>query len=245
MVGGQPARVPPGVCIYAVGDIHGRADLLERMHGLIAADAMNLTPGTDKLIVYLGDYVDHGSESRRVIDLMVHKPLPEFRTVHLLGEQDIWMLGFLADPRIGSTWLRHGGAATVHSYGVQPGEPRDELPYYKLLQTTLRQCVPRKHVNFLCGLEVRFECGDYLFVHAGVNPRLPLDRQPLDDLLRIKEPFLSSNLSLARVVVHGHTVAAKPTVQTNRIGIDTGAYRTGRLTCLVLEEAAHRFLTVW
>jgi Calcineurin-like phosphoesterase len=245
LIAGQPARVPPGVCIYAVGDIHGRADLLERMHGLIAADAGNLTPGTDKLIVYLGDYVDRGLESRRVIDVLVDDPLPEFRKVHLLGDHDAWLLGFLVDARVGATWLSHGGGATVHSYGVRLGEPRDEQPYYELLQAMLRQCVPRKHVHFLCGLELCFESGDFLFIHAGINPALPLDRQPPDDLLRIGEPFLSWTCDLSRVVVHGHTVGAEPTVRANRIGIDTGAYRTGRLTCLVLEETAYRFLTAW
>ena len=121
--------MPPGVCVYAVGDIHGRVDLLEEMHRLIAEDAALLTPGTNKLVVYLGDYVDRGLDSRRVIDLLIRHPLPDFQAVHLLGNHDAWLLSFLVDPAIGPTWLRYGGDATMHSYGVSAGRPgRSALP---------------------------------------------------------------------------------------------------------------------
>jgi serine/threonine protein phosphatase 1 len=242
-VAGQPARVPPGVCVYAVGDIHGRADLLEQMHRLIAEDAAALTPGTGKVVVYLGDYVDRGLESRRVVDLLIHHPLEEFQAVHLLGNHDAWLLSFLVDPAIGPIWLRYGGDATIHSYGVPFGMPQDDRSFYEELQRHLRQRIPRGHVEFLQRLELSFESGDYLFVHAGVNPGLPLDQQTADDLLWIREPFLSSQRDLGRVVVHGHTVESEPIIRANRIGIDTGACWTGCLTCLVLEEGVFRFLT--
>lgn len=242
-VAGQPARVPPGVCVYAVGDIHGRADLLEEMHRLITEDASALTPGTGKLAVYLGDYVDRGLESRRVIDLLINNPLEEFQIVHLLGNHDAWLLSFLVDPAIGPIWLRYGGDATIHSYGVQFGVPQDDLRFYESLQGHLRQRIPRRHVEFLQNLELSFESGDYLFVHAGVDPQLPLDQQTADDLLWIREPFLSCRRDLGRVVVHGHTVESEPIIRANRIGIDTGACWTGCLTCLVLEEGVFRFLT--
>ncbi|HEX6114792.1 MAG TPA: metallophosphoesterase family protein [Geminicoccaceae bacterium] len=242
-VAGQPARVPPGVCLYAVGDIHGRADLLEEMHRLIAEDAAALTPGTGKLVVYLGDYVDRGLESRRVVDLLIDAPLEEFQAVHLLGNHDAWLLSFLVDPAIGPIWLRYGGDATMHSYGVQFGMPQDDPRFYGQLQAHLRQRIPRRHVEFLQSLELSFESGDYLFVHAGVDPALPLDQQTADDLLWIREPFLSSRRDLGRVVVHGHTVESEPIVRANRIGIDSGACWTGCLTCLVLEEDVFRFLT--
>jgi serine/threonine protein phosphatase 1 len=243
MVAGQAACVPPGLCVYAVGDIHGRADLLAAMHRLIVEDAAHLTPGTSKLIVYVGDYVDRGLESRQVLDLLIQEPLDDFRAVHLLGNHDAWLLSFLVDPTIGPIWLRYGGDATVHSYGVRLGVPQDELPYYEQLQDILRQQIPRAHVDFLRGLEFSFESGDYLFVHAGVDPALPLVRQTADDLLWIREPFLSSSRDMGRVVVHGHTVESEPVVRANRIGIDTGACWTGCLTCLVLEEDAFRFLS--
>ena len=242
-VAGQPARVPPGVCLYAVGDIHGRADLLKEMHRLIADDAALLTPGTSKVVIYLGDYVDRGLESRQVIDLLIQDRLTDFQSVHLFGNHDAWLLSFLVDASIGPIWLRYGGDATMVSYGVRLGVPLDEVRYYEQLQDDLRQRIPRRHVEFLQSLELSFESGDYLFVHAGVDPARPLDQQAIDDLLWIREPFLNSRRDLGQVVVHGHTVEAEPVIRPNRIGIDTGACWTGCLTCLVLEEGVFRFLT--
>jgi serine/threonine protein phosphatase 1 len=242
-VAGQPARVPPGVCVYAVGDIHGRADLLQEMHRLIAEDAALLTPGTSKVVIYLGDYVDRGLDSRRVIDLLIQDRLADFQTVHLFGNHDAWLLSFLVDASIGPIWLRYGGDATMVSYGVRLGVPQEDVRYYEQLQDDLRQRIPRRHVEFLQNLELSFDSGDYLFVHAGVDPARPLDQQATDDLLWIREPFLSSRRDLGRVVVHGHTVESEPIVRSNRIGIDTGACWTGCLTCLVLEEGTFRFLT--
>jgi serine/threonine protein phosphatase 1 len=243
MAAGRPARVPPGVCVYAVGDIHGRVDLLCELHRLIAEDASQLTPGTDKVVVYVGDFVDRGMESRQVIDVLIDRPLPEFSAVHLLGNHDAWLLSFLIDPQIGPTWLRYGGDATLHSYGVAVGLQRDDHGFHEKLQGQLRDRVPRRHVDFLQSLELSYESGDFLFAHAGVRPTLPLDQQTAEDLLWIREPFLSWRRDLDRVVVHGHTVVATPVVRNNRIGIDTGACWTGSLTCLVLEEGSHRFLT--
>jgi serine/threonine protein phosphatase 1 len=242
-VAGQPARVPPGVCVYAIGDIHGRVDLLREMHRLVVDDAAHITPGTTKVVVYLGDYVDRGLESRQVIDLLLSKPLPDVHSVHLLGNHDAWLLSFLVDPAIAPTWLRYGGEATMHSYGVSLGAPQEDPAYYRRLQEQLRQRIPRAHVDFLQDLELSFESGDYLFVHAGVHPGLPLHQQKADDLLWIREPFLSSRRDLGRVIVHGHTVDSEPVIRPNRIGIDTGACWTGNLTCLVLEEGIYRFLT--
>jgi serine/threonine protein phosphatase 1 len=240
---GRPARVPPGVCVYAVGDIHGRVDLLSELQRLIAEDASHLTPGTDKFVVYVGDFVDRGMESRQVIDRLLERPLPEFSAVHLLGNHDAWLLTFLVDAQIGPTWLRYGGDATLHSYGVSVGLRRDDARLYDKLQGELRERVPRRHVDFLQNLELSYETGDFLFVHAGVRPSLPLDRQTAEDLLWIREPFLSWRRDFDKVVVHGHTVGAEPIVRNNRIGIDTGACWTGCLTYLVLEEGDYRFLS--
>jgi len=237
------ARVPPGVCVYAVGDVHGRVDLLADLHRQIAEDAGHLTPGTDKLVVYVGDFVDRGMESRQVIDLLLKRPLPDFSAVYLLGNHDAWLLSFLVDPQCGPTWLRYGGDATLHSYGVSVGLRRDDPQHYGRLQAELRERVPRRHVDFLQNLELSYETGDFLFVHAGVRPTLPLDRQAAEDLLWIREPFLSWRRDFGKVVVHGHTVGAEPIVRSNRIGIDTGACWTGCLTCLVLEEGSYRFLS--
>lgn len=241
-LGGRPARVPPGVCIYAVGDIHGRHDLLVEMHRRIVADAAHLTPGTEKVVVYVGDYVDRGLESRQVLDLLIQRPLDGFRIVPLIGNHDAWLLSFLIDARIGPTWLRYGGDATLHSYGVPLSRPRDDLDYYEDIQAQLRERLPARHVEFLESLELSYESGDYLFVHAGVRPDVPLDQQSEEDLLWIREPFLGWRRDLGRIIVHGHTVEDHPIVRTNRIGIDTGACWTGCLTCLVLEEGHYRFL---
>jgi serine/threonine protein phosphatase 1 len=238
---GRPARVPPGVCIYAVGDVHGRADLLRALHRLIEADAAHLTPGTERVVVYVGDYVDRGLDSREVIDVLLREPLRGFRPVYLLGNHDAWLLSFLVDPKVGSTWLRYGGDVTLHSYGVRLGAPVDEAAYFEELQTALRAELPPHHVDFLRNLELSFESGDFLFVHAGVRPGVPLDQQVADDLLWIREPFLSWKRDFGKVVVHGHTVESEPVVRGNRIGIDTGACWTGCLTCLVLEEGRYRF----
>lgn len=243
MVDGHVARVPPGVCIYAVGDVHGRADLLSVLCRRIEEDAQQLTPGTERIVVFMGDYVDRGLESAEVIEALIRRPLPGFRTIHLLGNHDAWLLSFLVDPEVGATWLRYGGDVTLHSYGVPLGTPIDDVDYLLSLQQELRRRLPTSHVEFLQSLELSFEIGDYAFVHAGVRPGVPVDRQTADDLLWIREPFLSFNRSFGKVIVHGHTVEAEPVVRHNRIGIDTGACWTGRLTCVVLEEGSHRFLS--
>lgn len=234
--------MPPGVCIYAVGDIHGRADLLRALHRLILADAAQLTPGTERIVVYVGDYVDRGLDSREVVDLLLREPLPGFRAVYLLGNHDAWLLSFLVDSKVGPGWLRYGGDVTAHSYGVRLDAQLEEEAYCAELQTALRAEVPRRHVDFLKNLELSFESGDYLFVHAGVRPGVPLDQQVADDLLWIREPFLSWRRDFGKVIVHGHTVESEPVVRHNRIGIDTGACWSGCLTCLVLEEGRYRFL---
>jgi serine/threonine protein phosphatase 1 len=241
-INGYPARVPPGVCIYAVGDVHGRVDLLETLQIRITEDAAQLTPGTGKIVIYMGDYVDRGLESRQVIQRLIDEPLPGFQSIHLLGNHDAWFLSFLVDPKVGSTWLRYGGDVTLHSYGVRLGTPVEDVEYFTRLQHALRSRLSRDHVEFLQSLELSYEMGDYLFVHAGVRPGVPLHQQTADDLLWIREPFLSSERELGRVVVHGHTVESRPVIRRNRIGIDTGACWTGCLTCLVLEEGSQRFL---
>jgi serine/threonine protein phosphatase 1 len=243
MVRGRPACIPPGICVYAIGDIHGRADLLIELHRMIMDDCEQLTPGTDKILIYLGDFVDRGLESSQVLDLLIEEPLPDFHAVYLVGNHDAWFLSFLVDAQIGPSWLRYGGDATLHSYGVRVGMVRDDLRYFKHLQQELAQRVPVEHVAFLRGLEVTFEIGDYMFVHAGVRQDVPLKNQSPDDLLWIREPFLSSTKDYGMVVVHGHTVDSEPIVRSNRIGIDTGAVWTGCLTCVVLEEDNIRFLS--
>jgi serine/threonine protein phosphatase 1 len=231
------------VRVYAIGDVHGRADLLVQLRERIRADLAEAPP--TRLLVHVGDYVDRGFESRKVLDLLIERPLAGVENQHLLGNHDAWLLGFLDEPAsVGAAWLRFGGDATLLSYDVRLNGPAESEEDLAALAARLRARLPAAHRRFLEGLRLRLEFGDYLFVHAGIRPGVPLALQKPDDLLWIREPFLSDRRDHGMVVVHGHTVQAQPVVRANRIGIDTGACWTGRLTCLVLEGEGHRFLAV-
>lgn len=227
--------IPEGVALYAVGDIHGRADLLDRLHGAILADAA-ARPAAERRIVYLGDYIDRGEDSAGVIDRLVERPLAGFRAVHLCGNHEDFLLRFLVDENVAPHWLFNGGDATLASYGLEPD--RD----WTRLQRNLRRALPSRHLAFLEGLALSHAAGDYLFVHAGIRPGLPLDRQRREDLLWIRGEFLDSTAPHGRIVVHGHSIAHEVEFRANRIGIDTGAYMTGRLTCLALKGSEQRII---
>lgn len=235
-----PPRVPPGERIYAVGDIHGRDDLLAAVHGAIAED-MAAQPAARSVVVYLGDYVDRGPESFEVLDRLIHGRLPGVRSVHLKGNHEQMMLDFLSGvPE--TAWLMNGGDATLASYGVPPPHPWVEAPELARVRALLRAAVPEIHLQFLRALELSFRSGDYLFVHAGIRPGRPPEDQEARDLLWIRGPFLSSSQDFGVRVVHGHSISPEPEIRPNRIGIDTGAFHSGRLTCLVLEAETMRFL---
>lgn len=233
----EEARLPPGLRIYAIGDIHGRLDLLERLHALIDADAANAPERC--VIVYLGDYIDRGPDSAAVIERLCRSRTNGFETVTLLGNHEALMLEFLDAPYGGALWLANGGDATLRSYKVPLPQSYDEL---LLTQRALRKMLPRHHGQFLAGLPVEVRFGDYLFVHAGIKPGLPLDRQTREQMIWIRDVFLDSEADHGVVVVHGHTVVHEVEWRSNRIGIDTGAYTTGRLTALVLEGGEKRLL---
>jgi serine/threonine protein phosphatase 1 len=237
-----PPRVPDGERVYAIGDVHGRIDLLEQLHGCIEEDAAGAEPAAGCSLVYLGDYVDRGADSRPVIEALAMRPLAGFRCVHLKGNHEDFLLAFLDDATMGGSWFLNGGAATVASYGVETGAPAFTAHGFEAAQAGLRAAMPAAHLEFLRRLALRHVVGDYAFVHAGVQPGLALEAQRENDLLWIREPFLGSDEDFGHVVVHGHTPAPQPVVRANRIGIDTGAFYTGRLTCLVLDGAGVRFL---
>jgi len=238
----RSALTPPGTRIYAIGDIHGRLDLLTRLHALIAADAA-AAAADRRVLVYVGDYVDRGPHSSGVIDLLLDSPLPGFEAVHLLGNHEDAMLRFPDDITVGPTWLYYGGVETLLSYEIElpPGAWRDERELRRL-QGEVRRRVPRRHVEFMRRMKMTHEEGDYLFVHAGIRPGVPIERQVREDLLWIRGEFLESRTDHGRMVVHGHTISPAPDVQPNRIGIDTGAFFSNRLTCLVLDGATRSFL---
>jgi diadenosine tetraphosphatase ApaH/serine/threonine PP2A family protein phosphatase len=232
---------PAGTRVYAIGDIHGRIDLLDRMHELIRSDA-GAAPETRNVIVYLGDYIDRGDASRAVIERLLEGPPDGFEAVYLAGNHEDIMLMFLEDPDIGPNWFLNGGDATLYSYGVaQPFAPTRE-ERLRMASANLRQRLPGRHLEFLRGLKSYHVEGDYVFVHAGIRPGRPLDQQELSDLLWIRGPFLNAEEDHGFCVVHGHTIADAPALRANRIGIDTGAYFTGVLSCVALSGTEQRIL---
>ena len=237
------AEVPHGLRLYAIGDIHGRVDLLRMLHKRIIADAAQAAPALRKLAIYLGDYVDRGLHSREVLDVLIRERMIGFDVVHLRGNHDHEFLAFLEDPVKSAAWLRYGGDATLYSYGVRLPADTPIEQRLSLLGERLRQSVPAEHVAFLAGLPYTCEVGDYLFVHAGIDPDKPIDQQTAHDMLWIRDAFLEADVDFGKVVVHGHSVSEFPEIRDNRIGIDTGACYTNTLTCLVLQGNRHGFLS--
>ncbi|HVZ08169.1 metallophosphoesterase family protein [Rhodopila sp.] len=222
-----PAALPAGQRIYAIGDIHGCVDRLVAMHEAIAED-MDERPCDDVTLVHLGDYIDRGTDSAQVVDwLLAGPPVPASRIVNLMGNHEDMMLAALdGTPEAASQWLANGGADSLMSWGI----PRSVAP------AEWGARIPEHHQAFLRTLDLRLMVPPYLFVHAGIRPGLPLQRQTKQDMLWIREPFLSSGADHGFVVVHGHTPKREPIVLRNRIAIDTGAVLGGALTCAVLEE---------
>lgn len=239
---GRPARLPFDVRAYAVGDIHGRTDLLTTLEDAIIEDAATALPQTRLFLIYLGDFVDRGGDSRGVISHLLQPPPERFNRVLILGNHDLWMRDFINGAPVGGNWLQHGGAATLNSYGVKLDKHVAENERLADAQRRFSARVSPEHRQFLEDLELAFDLGDYYFCHAGIRPSLPLSRQTANDLLWIREPFLSWNGESNKVIVHGHTITEKPVVKRNRIGIDTGAFASEVLTCLVLEGTTQRFI---
>ena len=227
-------RVDADMRLYAIGDIHGRLDLLNTLIGKISADRAAHPAARHKLI-FLGDYVDRGNHSRELLALLSQGPITGFETIYLCGNHEDFLLRFLDDTTDGSIWLYYGGANTMISYGI-PASPLETDPNRLIaIQQKLRNSLPDSHLAFLRGLEISHTEGDYFFVHAGIRPGVPLAEQSKEDLLWIRDKFLASTADHGCVVVHGHSVRMRPEMMANRIGIDTGAYDTGVLTCLVLQ----------
>lgn len=241
----RPARpengpaVPEGLRIYAIGDVHGRDDLLAELHAAIVADAEEFVGS--KQVVYLGDFIDRGMESREVVERLMDAPVPGFEPVHLMGNHEYALLNFIYDPESIPGWLSWGGRETLYSYGIKCGmnpSPRE----LQNLAGELQMAMPREHVRFMESAALFHRVGDYYFVHAGVRPGVALEKQKIEDQLFIREPFISSTRNHGAVVVHGHTVAEQVQLIGNRIGLDTGAYYTGVLSCVVLESTGQRLI---
>jgi serine/threonine protein phosphatase 1 len=232
------AGLPPDQRIYAVGDVHGCADRLDLMHGAIAED-LAARPVAHALLIHLGDLIDRGPDSAGVIERLL-RPFPAVpgaaapHVVNLIGNHEDMFLTALADgdPRAAELWLANGGGETLASWGVS----------WRAGPDGWRNAIPPVHLGFLRALGLIYRAGGYLFVHAGLRPEVPLEVQRRDDLLWIREPFLSWTGTLPAVVVHGHTPEDTPAILPHRIGIDTGAVLGGPLTCAVLEADEVAFL---
>lgn len=240
------ARFIDGRVGYAVGDIHGRADLLAEMLEVLEAraDADRREAGSP-IVIFLGDYVDRGRESARVLDLILEQRPSGFERRYLRGNHEQAMLAFMAAPLQHRAWLMQGGAETILSYGVRPPAPiyATDADWLEVA-AQLRAAVPTAHVAFLEGLERYIELGGYVFVHAGVDVARPLHEQSDDDLYWIRERFIGGRRRFSHVVVHGHTPVERPYADDRRIAVDTGAYASGTLTAARFEADTLAFLSV-
>ena len=232
------ATLPPDQRIYAVGDVHGCADRLDLMHGVIAED-LAARPVAHALLIHLGDLIDRGPDSAGVIERLL-RPFPSVpgaaapHVVNLIGNHEEMLLAAIdgGGGRAADQWLANGGGETLARWGVS----------WRAGPAGWRGAIPPEHLGFLRSLGLAYRAGGYLFVHAGLRPNVPLEGQLRQDLLWIREPFLSWPGTLPAVVVHGHTPEDAPVVRPHRIGVDTGAVLGGPLTCAVLEADAVSFL---
>lgn len=243
MVERQHACLPTGWRYYVVGDIHGEAGKLAE---LLAAIRRDLAAAGDvsAQLVCVGDYTDRGDDSYQVVETLLGDPLPGASTKYLCGNHDAHFADILAGGGDMMLWVHWGGLATMASYGVDLASARSSDDPEAVIRRELAACVPDSHRAFFDGLAVCHAAGDYFFCHAGVRPDVPLAAQSHDDLIWIREPFLSSTADFGAVVVHGHTPGDAVTWRPNRINIDTGACFGGPLTCLVLEGTAQRLIQV-
>lgn len=235
----RPAALPDGQRVYAIGDVHGRLDLLEPLLDHIRADEAARSPA-DTLIIFMGDLIDRGPQSAAVVSRV--RALAAERPVRVLaGNHEEMFLRALQDNEVMRQFLLHGGRETFLSYGLTADALRDMS--FDELRAAIVEVVPPADIAFFEELEAMIQLGDYVFVHAGIRPEVGLAEQRGGDLRWIREPFLSSEHDFGAVVVHGHSIAADPDIRANRIGIDTGAYLSGRLTALGLEGTARWFIT--
>jgi serine/threonine protein phosphatase 1 len=228
-----------GYRAYVVGDVHGRLDLLEDLLAKIHAELQH-RPAAKTLLVFVGDLIDRGPQSAQVIERLRTYRRPGIRPVFLLGNHEEVLLRILnGDVQLITKWRWFGGSECLRSYGVDP-EALGRLSDADAL-AAVRSAIPTEHIRFLESFADSCRFGDYLFVHAGIRPGIELDQQQQADLRWIREPFLQDETDHGFIVVHGHTISEQVDECANRVGIDTGAYRTGVLTALAI-EGSHRWL---
>jgi serine/threonine protein phosphatase 1 len=224
--------LPEGIRVYAISDIHGCADLLQKMFTVIDRDLSTI--GSMRAIhVFLGDYIDRGPDSSQTIDLLIERGR-KHESIFLKGNHEAFLFDVLKDPSQLQNWKQYGGLQTLVSYGLRPSLNPDPVEQSELIRQ-LANAIPIHQRRFFNNLRLRFVCGDFFFVHAGVRPGIPLAKQSEEDMLWIREEFLASEEQYTKYIVHGHTPVREPDIRPNRINIDTGAYATGNLTLLTIE----------
>lgn len=235
-------RIPEGQRVYAIGDVHGRLDCLLAMERLIAADQKGFSGQVTE--VWLGDYIDRGPDSRGVIQRLMTRKAGGERLVTLRGNHEVYALEFATEIEQLQRWLLFGGREALASYGLDLPRMTKAQIVAEAARITAEglAAIGESHLAFYRDTQLSWRCGDYFFVHAGVRPGVPLQRQTPHDMTTIREPFHSQDGDFGAFIIHGHTPAPRPVVKHNRICIDTTAWETGVLTCVVLEGDAHRFL---
>jgi len=226
--------------IFAIGDVHGRLDLLSAMLSRIDDDLAK-SPVRDWRIVLLGDHVDRGPDSKGVLDLLCARRL-DGHTVLLAGNHDVEFLEFLAKPASESLFAAYGGRETTLSYGVEPDFSSDAAAVDT--RDRLVAAIPAEHLRLLAQLGRSASYGDFFFCHAGIRPGVPLESQDPQDLMWIRRDFLTYTGLYPKVVVHGHTPSSEPELLPNRVNVDTRAYASGRLTALVIDGARKELISV-
>ncbi len=237
------ARSTDGRIVYAVGDVHGCYDLLTALLEAIVADLEGHAGDKSPLLIFCGDYVDRGPRSHDVMTTLVWLSRQvAVEVAFLRGNHEAMLLGFLDRPDDSLRWLQRDGGPTLRAYGVRVSED-DEDAHPRRLRDELMDRMPASHLALLRALPIRRTCGDYLFVHAGLRPGVPLARQDDEDCLWIRDEFLEADHRFEKIIVHGHSWNSDaPEITPNRIGIDTGAYSTGVLTAVRLEGSGVEFI---
>lgn len=236
-------EVPNQCRVYAIGDIHGRADLLVQLLEKIVDDNMAQSIVERQVIIFLGDYIDRGPGSCDVIDILTSELPNGYEFFFLKGNHEAMMLEAMKNRQALPTWFHNGGQKTLLSYGINPERyivtPGEALKLGELLAEKM----PDRHKKFFRKLRLSVSIGDYFFVHAGVNPVTSIENQKERDLLWIRQRFLKHKRKFEKIIIHGHSVSNSPDLKSNRIGIDTGAWKTGKLTALRLQDRDYAFIT--
>lgn len=233
------AAAPDGMRLYAIGDVHGRLDLLRAMHGRIRAELMRDKPA-DWRIIHLGDYVDRGPDASGVLAFLAERIAQDSRVVALAGNHDVNFRAFLDDGDTTGLFSRFGGIDTARSYGVKADFSNPAAA--EKSRAALAAVVPSAHKTFIEGMPRSIAFGDFFFCHAGIRPGVALADQDPDDLIWIREPFLNHAGLHEKVVVHGHTPQSEAEIMANRVNLDTLAYASGRLTAFVVEGREKQLL---